>query len=342
MPGGLGGTDIYYSELVGEDEWSAPVNAGAMINSAGDEMFPTMDSTGILYFSSNGKIGLGGLDIFRAKGEKNQWSAMENMHYPINSGADDFYFILAPEGKSGLFASNRPGGVGQDDIYAFTVNSKIPDFGYMGNYAAYEKKQRLLELKNRRDLAGTVINGVTHEGIGGARISFVNNTTKEQVVCTSDNTGAFLARLDKKENYTYSCTREDYVPNIGQPLANTDTQVWLTGIHIEMTPVKMSEENVIAGNVVLDTEQGTGIEYRVQLMARKDYPDWEYLDKAKEAYPDLKISCIVSPDFSRFTIGHFKTMKEATAMKNEMRKIGYADAFVVMFVDGKRNVVSYN
>jgi hypothetical protein len=342
MPGGFGGTDIYYSELETGGEWSAPVNAGAMINTAGNEMFPTMDSTGVLYFSSDGKIGLGGLDIFRAKGEKDQWSITENMHYPVNSSGDDLYFTLSPGGKSGFFASNRPDGVGGDDIYSFTLTRPLPDFGYMGNHAAYEKKLRLLEQENRGGLQGTVMNGVTHEGIDSVQISFVNNASKEQVICTTDSAGVFFIQLDKKENYTYSCIRKGYVPNIGQPLANTDTQIWLNGIHVEMTPVKMTGENVIAGNVILDTEQGKGIEYRVQLMARKEYPDWEYLDKAKEAYPNLKILYGNFPDFTRFTIGQFKTMKEATKLKNELRKIGYKDAFVVMFVNGKRNVVSYN
>jgi hypothetical protein len=342
MPGGFGGTDIYYSELERGGEWSDPVNVGPMINTAGNEMFPTMDSTGILYFSSDGRIGLGGLDIFRAKGEKDQWSTTENMHYPINSSGDDLYFTLGADRKSGFFASNRPGGVGSDDIYTFSLASSLPAFGYMGDHAAYEKKLKLLELENKRGLTGTIMNGVTHEGIDSVQISFVNNATKEQVICTTDSAGIFSINLNKKESYTYSCIREGYVPNIGQPLTNTDTLIWLNGIHIEMAPVKITEENVIADNVVLDIEQGKGIEYRVQLMARKEYPDWEYLDKAKEAYPNLKILYGNFPDFTRFTIGQFKTMKEATRLKNELRKIGYKDAFVVMFVNGKRNVVSYN
>jgi hypothetical protein len=341
MPGGFGGTDIYYSKLEA-GEWSAPTNAGPMINTVGNEMFPTMDSTGILYFSSDGKIGLGGLDIFRAKGEKDQWSITENMHYPINSSGDDLYFTLSPDKRSGFFASNRLGGVGHDDIYMFATTEAIPGFGYMGDHAAYEKKLKRLELENSGGLTGTITNGVTHERIDSVKLSFVNNATKEQVIFTTDSTGALSIYLDRQENYTYSCIREGYVPIIGQSLASTDTLIWKNGIHIEMMPVKIAEENVIAGNVILDTEQGEGIEYRVQVMARKEYPDWEYLDKAKEAYPNLKILYGNFPDFTRFTIGQFKTMKEATKLKNELRKIGYKDAFVVMFINGKRSVISYN
>ena len=346
MPGGFGGTDIYYSVLK-NGEWSAPTNAGPMINTAGNEMFPTMDSTGVLYFSSNGKAGLGGLDIFRAKGEKDKWIATENMYYPINSSGDDFYLILSPDKRSGFLASNRSGGVGNDDIYTLTVNGPFPDFGYMKDPTAYEQKVRLAEEKTRLErmvtFTGTVTDGVTHEGIDSVMISFVNNSNKEQVISTSNNAGVFSVALDKKEKYTYSCIHDGYVPIIGQSLAGNDVQTQAKGIHIEMMPVKLEEENVIAGNVILDTEQGKGIEYRVQIMARKAYPDWEYLDKAKEAYPNLKILYGSFPDaFTRFTIGQFKTAKDATKLKNELRALGYRDAFVVMFVNGKRKVISYN
>jgi tetratricopeptide (TPR) repeat protein len=347
MPGGFGGTDIYYSVLEKGGEWSVPMNAGSLINTAGNEMFPTMDSTGVLYFSSNGKAGLGGLDIFRAKGEKNKWTITENMYYPINSSGDDFYLILSSDKSSGFFASNRPGGIGSDDIYTLTVTGTFPDFGYMKDPSAYERKIKLVAEKAKMErmvaFNGTVINGVTHERIDSAIISFVNNATKAQVICATDNAGAFSITLDKKENYTYSCIRDGYVPNIGQPLAGDDILARAKGIHIELMPVRKEAENVIAGNVILDTEQGKGVEYRVQVMASKEYPNWEYLDKVKEAYPSLKILYGSFPDaFTRFTVGQFKTAKAATRLKNELRALGYRDAFVVMFVNGKRKVISYN
>jgi tetratricopeptide (TPR) repeat protein len=346
MPGGLGGTDIYYSILEENGEWSAPTNAGHMINTAGDEMFPTMDSTGVLYFSSNGKAGLGGLDIFRAKGEKNTWSGAENMYLPINSSGDDFYFTLSSDKQSGFFSSNRPGGMGSDDIYTITVTGLFPDVGYVRNPSAYEAKLRLEKerekLENRVVLTGTIINGLTNERIDSAMVSFVSDATKEQTISTTDNTGAFSITLDKKENYTYSCIRNGYVPSVGQTLTSYDI-LHEKGIHIELLPAKKEEENVIAGNVILDTEQGRGIEYRVQVMASKEYPNWAYLDKLKAAYPDLKILYGSFPDaFTRFTAGQFKTAKAATRLKNELRALGYKDAFVVMFVNGKRKVVSYN
>ena len=126
MAGGKGGKDIWYSELTAKG-WGAPENCGS-INTPGDEVFPTMDSKGNLYFSSNGHAGMGGLDIFVAKGSKNKWQRPENLRPPINSAADDFYLIKTGDGMRGYFSSNRAGGAGGDDIYSFApfIEIKAP------------------------------------------------------------------------------------------------------------------------------------------------------------------------------------------------------------------------
>lgn len=128
MPGGHGGVDIWYCELQSDGSWGQPQNAGPVINTFGDEMFPTVhDQT--LYFSSTGHVGMGGLDIFYAKGQKSQFDKAINMGFPINSASDDFAFVVAQddhEGTIGYLSSNRTGGVGSDDIYAFNyVKPKI-------------------------------------------------------------------------------------------------------------------------------------------------------------------------------------------------------------------------
>ncbi|GGH20792.1 OmpA family protein [Sphingobacterium alkalisoli] len=122
MPGGHGGVDIWYSELQGDNSWGSPKNAGPTINSAGDEVFPNV-SGDTLYFSSDGHVGMGGLDIYRAVGNRSAFSKPENLRYPINSAGDDFaYVVAASDGDViyGYLSSNRTGGQGGDDIYSFT------------------------------------------------------------------------------------------------------------------------------------------------------------------------------------------------------------------------------
>jgi len=128
MPGGMGGVDIWYSELQSDGTWGKPQNAGPMINSAGHEMFPSVVGD-FLYYSSDGFPGMGGLDIFRAKGERSSFSERENVGFPLNSAADDFAFVVADADEYGFsrgyLSSNRSGGLGSDDIYAFSYGNPL-------------------------------------------------------------------------------------------------------------------------------------------------------------------------------------------------------------------------
>lgn len=122
MPGGQGGVDIWYSERLSDGSWGTPQNAGPVINSNRDELFPSV-SGDTLFYSSNGFAGMGGLDIYRAVGNRNNFADRKNMGHPLNSPADDFAFVSWRDVKGDLYgylSSNRPGGVGGDDIYSFS------------------------------------------------------------------------------------------------------------------------------------------------------------------------------------------------------------------------------
>lgn len=117
MPGGLGGMDLYMATKT-ENGWGTPVNLGKEINTAMDDVFPYIKDT-LFYFASDGHGGYGGLDIYSIsfKNGKAHGKA-ENLKSPINSTADDFG-ITFQDKDTGYFSSNRPGGIGSDDIYSF-------------------------------------------------------------------------------------------------------------------------------------------------------------------------------------------------------------------------------
>jgi len=121
MPGGYGGSDIYVSEIHDRGGVKKPINLGETINTEGNEMFPFYHPLEKkLYFSSEGHLGLGQLDVFVSEKINGKYQNVTNLGEPINSGSDDFSYYLNDLGSEGFIASNREGGVGDDDIYTFT------------------------------------------------------------------------------------------------------------------------------------------------------------------------------------------------------------------------------
>jgi outer membrane protein OmpA-like peptidoglycan-associated protein len=117
-PGGFGGSDLYYCKWQ-DSYWGEPVNLGPVINSAGNESYPFIDSSGDLFFSSDGHPGLGGKDIFFSQFSDTSWLAPIHLDPPVNSKFDDFGIVTDTLFKEGYFSSNRKKSI---DIYHFKTN----------------------------------------------------------------------------------------------------------------------------------------------------------------------------------------------------------------------------
>ncbi len=127
-PNGFGGKDLYFAESTG-DGWGNVTNLGKTINTAGDEMYPTIRHDGTLYFASNGHPGYGGLDIFKAEPQDTTW-LLYNMGTPFNSANDDFGITFAGGSENGFFSTNRSAAgqrskAGFDQIYSFTLPEMV-------------------------------------------------------------------------------------------------------------------------------------------------------------------------------------------------------------------------
>ena len=114
MPGGYGGTDIY-KVTYNSGNWGKPENLGTSVNTDGNELFPYASPSGLLFFSSDGQGGLGGLDLFAT----NMTGQTKNLGYPLNSNKDDFGISIDAAMKKGFFSSNRNRTGLDDDIYSF-------------------------------------------------------------------------------------------------------------------------------------------------------------------------------------------------------------------------------
>lgn len=125
-PGGYGGMDIYVAERKKDGNWGMPINLGPKVNTSGNEIFPFISPDGILYWSSNGWPGLGGLDIFSMPIENGQETIRTPLQAPINSPHDDFAFTTNLDGTFGYLTSDRPGGLGKDDLYSWKFTGVKP------------------------------------------------------------------------------------------------------------------------------------------------------------------------------------------------------------------------
>lgn len=160
------------------------------INTGARETFPFVSSNGILYFASDGHPGLGGLDIFSTKIEQDRpLSRIENLGEPVNSKMDDFSLIIDDANRKGYFASNREGGMGYDDIYAFSKAAECI-----------------------QTVTGTVRDKISNEVLIGATIKVIDDNNEEILTTFTDENGQYELELDRYQLNFVRAQTEGYIP----------------------------------------------------------------------------------------------------------------------------------
>lgn len=178
-PTGYGGMDIYRSTIKANNA-GHPINLGPIVNSLGDEVFPTVRADGTLYFASDGHKGMGGYDIYKVvKDDKGNITDIENLKYPINSSFDDFGIIFYGSEETGYLSSNRKGGKGGDDIYSFV----LPPLSITLNGVVRDTTD-MLKIRTLKDV----------------KLSLFNDDGLVADFLSSEN-GTFNYKLDVNKNY---------------------------------------------------------------------------------------------------------------------------------------------
>ena len=217
MPGGVGGADIYVVTVKEDGTWSEPKNLGKEINTEGNEMFPFIHPDGYLFFSSNGRPGLGGLDIFVTKLTNGQAGEVQNLMAPVNSNFDDFAFILTDDFKRGYFSSDRVSGKGTDDIYGFDMVN--PFF-------------------TSRLLVGTAVNKKDGSLLAGTEVTLTDNNGNVVEKITTKDDGAYSFEIDPDKKYVLEGIKVEYfgANEVVDP-ANYKEHVIKTKLELEKVPV---------------------------------------------------------------------------------------------------------
>ena len=213
-----GGHDIFMSKQDSKGKWGPAINLGPKINTQYDEISVFMMADGkTLYFSSNGHNTMGGFDIFKTVYENGEWSDPVNLGYPINTPDDEVHFSISANGQHGYFASARPGGLGDLDIYRVTflgVDKPLKN-GFEELLASSNLPNQLLNNSDIQKIKGHVLDAITLHPIS-AKVTITDNETKKVVdtLHTEPNTGNYFSEVPTGKSYDITIISENYIPYI--------------------------------------------------------------------------------------------------------------------------------
>ncbi len=225
-PGGFGGSDIYYVDINPDGSLGETQNMGSVINTESAEGFPFINQEDVLFFSSDGHTGLGLLDVFATiKGEESDFVDVVNLGVPINSNKDDFSFSMNPNGITGYFASNRRGGRGSDDIYA------------------YHREPTL-------HVEGVVTDAINTQPIAGAIITLFDDKGNQIAYMETDENGFYQINIDRNQDYKIVASQDKYIDDYREFTSkNIQTELVNIGANMLLNPVqdvvKLAELNTI-------------------------------------------------------------------------------------------------
>lgn len=188
-PGGYGGTDIYYAKIHSRGGIGQAINAGPVVNTAGNEMFPFINNEGQLFFSSDGHPGFGQMDVFATVLDSvgvYKFKDVINLGKPVNSEKDDFGYFSHENGIDGYVSSNRDGGKGGDDIYKFKFYPSL-------------------------QVEGTVADAINLQPLDSVKISLYDQSNSKLIAVTyTDAQGKYEMPIDRKKNYMIEASRKTH------------------------------------------------------------------------------------------------------------------------------------
>ena len=226
-PGGYGGSDIYVVDINLDGTLGEPKNVGNVINTENAEGFPFINNEGVLFFSSDGHVGLGLLDIFATiKGEDNdEFVDVVNLGIPVNSNKDDFSFSMNTNGITGYFASNRRGGRGDDDIYAY-------------------HREPIMQVE------GVVSDAINAKPIANSVITLFDDKDNQIAYMETDENGFYQINIDRNQDYKIVGSQEKYIDDYRTFTSkNIQTELVTIKANLLLNPVqdvvKLAELNTI-------------------------------------------------------------------------------------------------
>ncbi len=267
MPGTLGESDIFRAKINDDGTFGSPENLGPVINTEARETFPYITDNEILYFSSDGHLGLGGLDVFAAKILRDDFEGpVKNVGRPVNSPKDDFTFVFREDKKEGFFASNREGGKGADDIYAFV-----------------EKEP--LQFECIQQITGTVRDKISNELLVGANVKVIDESNQEIQSSITGQEGNYALTCDCNKGNFVRAVMQGYIP-AEEYLGASEGKPRIIDFYLERETVTGGYGDDLAKLLQLSTIYFDFDKYNIRPDAEVEI---QKVIAAMEKYPSLKL-----------------------------------------------------
>lgn len=266
---GIGDRDIYFSDMDVKGEWGSARNIGMDLNTKYSEEAVFMHPDGVtLYFSSKGHNSMGGYDIFKTKMVNGKWQKPENLGYPINGPDDDVFFVVSGSGNRAYFASSKPGGIGETDLYKITflgpekqpmLNTQDQLLAMAANPVNNLKMENAVELKTARlTLLKGHIRDAKSNGVLEASIDLIDND-KNTIVATfksNSSTGRYLVTLPSGKNYGISVKKENYLFHSENFNLPEDADFQEFNLDIVLKKIEIGS-TIVLRNIFFDSDKAT-------------------------------------------------------------------------------------
>jgi len=296
MPGSLGESDIWKVEISDDGTFGMPINLGSTVNTKERESFPFVSADNKLYYASNGKLGLGGLDIFVSDIiDDYEYEEAVNLGKPINSSMDDFGFYIDTEKKTGFFTSNRAGGKGDDDIYRLKEIERIYNPLVEGIVIDADNQGRIpYSTVNLFDDNGKLLATKTTDKNGEyyfeKNILPADTPFKIQAEKPGYISQEKSLRTPKEIDFQTTTLREDIeiIPEFGLDLG------MLSGVHVA-PPDDIDELNITASDITVDAALS-------ELLNVVIYFDLDKWNIRKDAEPELNKILKVMQDYPKIKV----------------------------------------
>lgn len=359
--GGRGGMDLWYaSRDLGIDniDFSFPVNLGPVVNTLGDEITPFYNAEDqTLYFSSNGHVSIGGFDVFSAIGDEVSWSQPDNLGMPVNSSADDYFYILNPSRTGGFLTSNRvfagqKTATTHEDIFEFAVGGRR----VMVKGNVYDRQ------------SGEPINDVTV-----TLYQVFDDGRETELITRSFNDGKYSYEILPNRRFRVEVSAYGYEPGsyrFSSEDANTFTYGQPIFLELEGAAAAPTPEPVYPGEPEQPSRPGVqpaepgvspppgapytargrgpndtyeyqtsaprhqGTYYKIQLAAVGTFREDRFGNVANLGRVDTEL--ILARGLTRVLLADFFSLAEARSALQKVKNQGYSGAYIVEYIDGER------